>query len=318
MAPVALLAVTERSGLIEEYHPGAVAVVDGGGRVVAAHGDIDLPFYIRSSAKPFQAAVALAAGATLAPTELALACASHSGDPVHVATVLAILAKAGLGESDLGCPPARPFGPADRRAAAAGDTEASPKFHNCSGKHAAMLAACVASGWDLGTYLDADHPLQTRAGALVAEVTGVESGPPGIDGCGAPTWRTTTLGLARAFARLEVDDRFREIRAVMGRYPMLVSGENREDGLIGRWLGAAAKGGAAGCIGVAIGGHGIAAKAWSGSHAVAGVGAGLGLGRLGLLTETANRGLADVLEPPVLGRGNVVGRIRPAAVLESV
>lgn len=318
VVPDELLAVVERSGLIEEYHNGAVAVVDSAGRLVAASGDIERPFYLRSSAKPFQAAVSVAAGADLSPTHLALACASHSGDPVHVAIVLDILAGAGLTEEDLRCPPDRPFWPSDLRLAATGDVQFARRFHNCSGKHAAMLAACVVAGWETATYLHPEHPLQQRVATLLAEVTGAEVGPPGVDGCGAPVWRTTTAGLARAFSRLENDERFSAIRAVMGRYPMLVSGEDRGDGLIGRWLGAAAKVGAAGCMGVAVAGHGVGAKAWSGSADVAGVGVGIGLAHLGLLSASVTQGLESVLAPPVVGGSEVAGRIRPVAVLESL
>lgn len=308
----------ERSGLVEEYHHGAVAVADSTGRVVASFGDVDRQFFLRSSAKPFQAYTALEAGVSLPDTHLALACASHSGDPVHVAIVEDILARHGLDVGALACPPARPVPSADRRLAAAGTRSPQTRFHNCSGKHAAMLAACVVSGWDLASYTSPHHPLQRRVESLMVETTGVDLGPPGVDGCGVPTWRTTTAGLARAFALLEVDPRFERIRTVMGRYPLLISGEDRPDALIGRWLGAAAKGGAAGCLGIALAGHGIGVKSWSGSGVIAGVGAGVGLGRLGVVVGAVQAALVDVFSPPVLGGGSEVGRIRSDAVLESV
>lgn len=313
-----LLAVVERSGLVEEYHEGTVAVVDSHGRLVAFAGDVDRPFYYRSASKPFQATVSMEAGADLPPTHLAVACASHSGDPVHVAIVLDILARAGLSESDLRCPPARPMPAADRRLVLTGDIEPVRRYHNCSGKHAAMLAACVASGWDTATYLEPHHPLQRRVADLLTDVSDIESRAPGVDGCGAPVWRTTTAGLARAFAHLETDERFEPVRRVMAAYPLLVSGVGRNDGAIGQWLGAAAKVGAAGCLGVAVAGHGIAAKAWSGSSEVAGVGVGLGLTHLGLLTASLADALRDVVQPPVFGGAEETGRIRPVAVLESV
>lgn len=311
-----ILAVTERSGVVEEYHQGAVAVAGPGGEMVAGAGDVDRPFFVRSSAKPFQALACVEAGLVVGPTQLAVACGSHSGDPIHVAIVSQILAGAGVGESDLLCPPARPHLAADRRLAASGLTDPDPRFHNCSGKHAAMLAACVAAGWDTKTYLDADHPLQRRVGAVIAETTGDDLGSPGVDGCGAPVWTVTTRSLARAFSRLANLARLASVRSAMSRYPMLVSGEGRADGLIGRWLGAPAKGGAAGCIGVAAGGHGIAAKTWSGSAVVAGVGACVGLEWLGLLTASVREGLADVIQPPLTGGGIVVGRISAATGLE--
>ncbi len=313
-----ILAEVERSGLVEEYHPGAVAVADGEGRIVASRGEIDLPYFIRSAAKPFQAYACRGAGLDLDGPALAVACASHSGDPVHVALVDAILAKAGLGEGDLHCPPARPFPAADRRLAASGDVGPSRRYHNCSGKHAAMLATCVASGWDTATYTDPQHPLQQRIQRVMGDVTGEDPGPPGVDGCGAPVWRVTTRGLARAFSRLATDSRFVTIREVMGRYPMLVSGEGRADGLIGRWLGTPAKGGAAGCIGVSVAGHGLGAKAWTGSGAVAGMGAVLALQWLGMVSRTIGEGLDDVARPPVEGGEKEVGRYRPAGALDSL
>jgi L-asparaginase II len=99
-----LLAEQLRSGLAETTHDGAVAVVDQTGALVAASGDIDRPFYIRSSAKPFQATIAQEAGANLGPLQMAMACASHRGFPVHIALVRSMLEDAGLDESDLRCP----------------------------------------------------------------------------------------------------------------------------------------------------------------------------------------------------------------------
>lgn len=313
-----ILAEVERSGLVEEQHGGAVAISDGAGRIVATLGDVDRTFFIRSAAKPFQALACLDAGLDLADLQLAIACASHSGDPVHVALVDATLVAAGLSEADLRCPPARPRPDADRRLAAAGDVAPSRRYHNCSGKHAAMLAACVTAGWDTHTYTDPGHPLQKRIREIVGDMTGIEPGPPGVDGCGAPVWRVTTVGLARAYSRLGSDDRLTRIREVMARYPMIVSGEGRADGLVGRWMGAPAKAGAAGCIGVAAAGHGVASKAWSGSGAVAGVGALEGLRWMGVMVPALADALDGVARPKVLGGGEVVGRYRFAGALESV
>lgn len=313
-----ILARADRSGLTEQYHAGAVAVADRSGSVVAAVGDITRPFFIRSSAKPFQAYAATSAGVELPPTHLAIAASSHSGDPVHVAIVDDILQRYGLGETDLQCPPARPFLAADRRLAASGDVGPSARYHNCSGKHAALLAACVVAGWDTESYLSAGHPLQESIASVMAEVTGDAVGPPGVDGCGLPVWRVTVAGLARAFAALENDARFSAVRSAMARYPMLVSGEGRGDALIGRWTGGAAKGGAAGCMGVAVAGYGIGAKAWTGSAEVAAMGATLGLDWLGVMPPAIANGLEGVARPVVLGGGEEVGRFRSIAALETL
>jgi L-asparaginase II len=309
-------AVAERSGVEEERHEVGVAVVAQTGEPLFEDGDVDTTFLIRSAAKPFQAQVALEAGASLDPLHLAIACASHSGDPVHLSLVGDVLSGAGLGPEALRCPPARPGRSADRRLAAAGDVAPSSLHHNCSGKHAAMLAACVASGWDTATYLDPGHPLQRRIGDLMGDVLGTEVGPPGVDGCGAPVWRTTVRSLATGFARLATDPRFSAVRTAMSRYPMIVSGEGRPDGLIARWLGAPAKGGAAGCMGAAVARHGVAAKAWSGSGEVAGMGVVSGLRRLGIVTEAIAAGLERVESPALSGGGRTVGRIRLRPVLD--
>lgn len=313
-----MLAVTERSGVAEERHEGAVAIVQADGTLMAASGNVDETFFIRSAAKPFQALVSVEAGAVLEPLRLAVACASHSGDPVHVSLVRSILTRSDLTTDALRCPPDRPFRSADRRLAAGGDLDPSPVYHNCSGKHAAMLAACVASGWDVDSYVDPAHPLQARIGELLTEVQGMEAGPAGVDGCGAPVWRTTVRCLARAYAVLAVDGRFEPVRDAMSRYPMIVSGEGRPDGLIGRWLGIPAKGGAAGCMAAAAARHGVASKAWSGNGVVAGMGVHAGLSHLGLVVGGLVAPLADVAEPPVRGGGREVGRIRRRETLEPV
>ncbi|CAN5900525.1 asparaginase [soil metagenome] len=313
-----MIAVIQRSGLDEEFHDGAVAVAAGDGSVTAFAGDVDRPFFIRSSAKPFQAHVSVTAGAPLDPVHVAVACASHSGEPAHVALVVDILARVGLDDSALRCPPARPSLSADRRLAAVGDTEPHPRYHNCSGKHAAMLAACVESGWPLDSYLDPAHPLQRRVADLMSEVSRTDVGPPGIDGCGAPVWRTTVRAMAIAYAALASDPDLASIYAVMARYPALVSGVGRADAVIGQWFGAAAKGGAAGCMGVAAASHGVAVKAWSGSGPAAGVGAVATLSGLGLGTVAIAKGVGEVAEPIVWGGGKEVGRMRSSVVLEVV
>lgn len=313
-----LLAVAERSGLIEQYFDGAVSVAGPSGEMVARFGDVGRPFFMRSSAKPFQAHAALCAGLDLPPTHLAVAVSSHSGDPVHVAIVRDILARHGMSEAALRCPPSRPFPAPDRRLAGDGDVDPTPVYHTCSGKHAAFLAACRVAGWDTDSYLDPAHPLQRSVADLTSEMTGEEVGPPGVDGCGMPIWRVTTPGLARAYARLAAEERFERVRTAMSRYPMLVSGEGRTDGSIARWTGGVAKGGAAGCMGAAAAGRGIAVKQWSGSVELAGLGVLLAMDWMGAMTRAQADGLADVIRPPVLGGGQVVGRIRPVALLESM
>ena len=177
-------------------------VLDRDGTVLAAAGDVESPMLPRSCNKPIQALGMLEAGLSLDGELLALACASHSGEPFHVEGVRRILDSAGLDEGALQTPPDWPLDD-DRREELirAGESKA-PVLMNCSGKHAAMLATCVANGWPTDTYLDADHPLQQAIAETFARTTGEPVEHVAIDGCGAPLLSTSLTGLARAFARL--------------------------------------------------------------------------------------------------------------------
>lgn len=309
----AILARSVRSGLVESTHRGSVVAVDASGEIAARWGADSRPFYMRSAAKPFQAAISQEAGADLSPTQLAVACASHDAEPVHVAMVRRMLVEVGLDESALLCPPAWP-GSADARSqvAAAGRLQPGRLYHNCSGKHAAMLRACVANGWPL-QYTDPEHPLQGRNSSLVAELTGDDPGPEGVDGCGVPTYRTTVTGLAKAFHSLGAQRRFTDVVASMVRYPALTSGTHRPEAAVAIALFAAAKGGAEGCIGITLPGQGsFAAKADDGSFAAAVVGVIEAMRLRGLLTTAGKRAVATVAAPAVVGGDNAVGALEPA------
>lgn len=315
-----MLASSLRSGLVETIHEGAVAAVDGDGSLLASHGEIDRPFFIRSSAKPLQATVSQEAGADLDQLELSMACASHRGFPVHVSLVESMLARGGLEEGHLRCPADWPIHPAAQRLVV-GSGAAGPRriWHNCSGKHAGFLRACVAQGWPLDSYLSPEHPLQRRVVELVAELGGVDVEPVGVDGCGAPVLRTTARAMAVMYARFATESRFAPVYEAMHRYPSLVGSNGEGDTEIAIALDAVAKGGAAGCIGVAIGGRlGLAAKCWDGSGIVANVAAVAALDQLGELSPTAARSLEAVSSPAVLGGGVPVGEIVPRFDLERV
>jgi L-asparaginase II len=311
-----MLAEVVRSGTVEAVHDGVVAVVEGH-RLVAAAGDVDRPFHLRSAAKPFQATAALELGLDLPAEHLALACGSHDADPVHVAIVRRMLAGAGLSEADLRCPPAWPLGAAARRRALGrGHTAPRRVWHNCSGKHAAMLGAAALRGWDLAGYRDASHPVQTAVAGMLAEVMGGMPGPAGVDGCGVPVFPATASGMARAFATLAVDRRYGRTVEAMHRHPALVSGTGNLDALITTWSGGVAKRGAEGCLGIALpGGVGIAVKCWDGSERPLGPVVMRVLEHLGLAHEGIRRGLEVIAAPPVLGGGAPVGAIRPVVQL---
>jgi L-asparaginase II len=299
---------TIRSGLVEAEHPISAVAVDDAGRVLAAWGDPERTTFLRSAAKPFQATVSQESGAALPPEWLALACASHGGQPVHLAVVRAMLDEVGLSPAHLRCPPAWPLSEGARdRAVAAGHRHPARLFHNCSGKHAAMLRACRAQGWPEDTYPHPDHPLQRAIVGLVTELTGIEASPVGIDGCGLPVMRGTLRGLARGFATLTTQPRFAEVVAAMSRFPALVADNERPDGRIGAWWGGPLKVGAQGLIAAGRHGIGFAVKAHDGSSSVAAVGMMEAIRQLGLLPTFAQDALADVAAPPVLGGGEPVG-----------
>jgi L-asparaginase II len=305
-----LVAVRTRSGLVETSHDGAVAAFDSSGSLVVGSGDIDRVFYLRSSAKPFQAFVAQQAGAALSRQQLAIACASHDGDPVHIALVGQMLNEVGLGESALGCPPSFPIGERARDLATGLNTGPRRIWHNCSGKHAAWLRACVANSWPLDTYLDPDHPLQVRIREEVSDLGRLSVDPVGIDGCGAPVLRTSVRSMAMMFMRLATEPALEETFGAMHTYPALVSGVGNGDALLATAFHGAAKRGAAGCVGVAIKGQfGLAAKSWDGIGQVANMAVANALAHLIPFVPAATAALADVLRPPVLGGGELVGHL---------
>ncbi len=198
----AVLAHVVRGGVVESVHRGHLVAHGADGTVALAVGDPDVVFFPRSSLKPVQAVAMLRAGVELDGELLALACASHSGEPMHVDGVRRILAGAGRTEDDLANTPAYPLSEDVGAAWRADGHAASSLAQNCSGKHAAMIATCVAAGWPVEGYRDPAHPLQEAVRAVVAELTGVEPAHVTVDGCGAPLFSSTPSGVARAFAAL--------------------------------------------------------------------------------------------------------------------
>jgi len=286
--------------------------------MIGSSGDVDRPFYIRSSAKPFQATVSQEAGADLTPLEMAVACASHRGFPVHIAVVSSMLGVAGLDESALQCPPSWPLASeASRLVVRQGGSEPRRVWHNCSGKHAGFLRACVAAGWPTGSYLSPDHPLQRRVVALVSEMGEYQVEPVGVDGCGAPVLRTTVRAMALMFAKLATERRLEHARAAMHRYPAMIAANGEGDTEIAIALDGVAKGGAAGCVGVGLRDRlGLAVKSWDGLGAVANVGAVAALDQIGALTTTALTALESTLRPPVFGGGRLVGHLESRLMLD--
>ncbi|MEU2199089.1 asparaginase [Isoptericola sp. NPDC019482] len=325
VAPVARgavpLAEVVRGDLVESVHLGHLVVLgpDGGERL--ALGDPTTTIWPRSSVKPLQALAMLRSGLDLPGRLLALAAASHSGAPEHLAGVREILAGAGLDESALRNTPDLPLGRAEALAWQAAGHGPEQIAQNCSGKHAAMLATCVAAGWDTATYLDLDHPLQRAVRDAVVEVTGDADPHATVDGCGAPLFSSTVLGLARAFGRLAAagaagdDDGGRVARAMAG-HPAMVAGRGREDTLVMTAVpGAIAKIGADGvCAGGLPDGSAVAFKILDGGDRArpAILAAAMRAAGAASVAGADAAALDAVGVTPVLGGGAPVGAVRPA------
>jgi L-asparaginase II len=307
-----------RSGLIEACHDGAVAVCDPSGRLTRGVGDIGRPYFVRSAAKPLQGTVTARLVGGFPDEHLAVACGSHVGDPIHVEIVREMLDSRGLGEAHLGCPPAWPASPeATRRLQGDGHVEPRPIWHNCSGKHAAMLAACVRQGWDVASYLEPDHPLQLAIADHVAATLGAGVNPVGVDGCGAPVFRTSTGGLARGFAAMMADPAAADVVRAMSRFPALTSGPGQADATAATWLGGVAKRGAEGCMAVALPGRGaLAVKVWDGAPRAVAAALFHALDLVGWIPNGSRSFLESAMLSPVLGGGRPVGAVVPTFDLE--
>ena len=305
-----------RSGLVEALHPVSAVAVDQSGSVIASLGDdLEREFFMRSAVKPLQATVSQRNGAALGVEQLAIAASSHSAFPVHVAHVTDMLLGVGLGHEHLLCPPDRPArSSADRVWAVLGRVDAERVFHNCSGKHAAMLRACVASGWSL-EYTDPDHPLQREIVATASAASGRSVAPTGTDGCGLPTLRSDVTGLARVFSALVNDSDYAEATGAAARFTPLTVDGSRPEAVLARWVPCVVKGGAAGCIGLGMLEHGVAfaAKSWTGDSAPAVVALIELMDRVGVIPPQQRAQLEVIARPDVLGGGRPAGTLQPLA-----
>src|SRR5581483_12016856 len=259
-----------RGGVVESVHHGHVVALDASGAVVLSVGDPEVTFFARSTLKPLQAVGMLRAGLELDGELLALVAASHSGQPAHLAGVRRILAAGGLTVSDLENTPDLPL---DADAAfewRTGGRGPEPLAQNCSGKHAAMLLTCVVNGWATAGYLSPAHPLQTALRATIEELTGVTGYHVAVDGCGAPLFSTTPLGLARAVARIASATRpgpEARVAAAMRTHPWWVSGTGRDALVLTEAVpGLLAKDGAEGVFAAALpDGRAVVAKVLDGA-----------------------------------------------------
>ena len=261
-----------RGGMVESVHRVSAAVADQRGRLLAGSGDPDLVTFWRSAAKPFQAIPLVADGAAdrwgLTDRELALACASHSSEPVHLEVVEAMLRKVGCSESALACGPHPPLSTAVAEQITRTGLALSPKWSNCSGKHDGMLGLARHHGWPIAGYEKAGHPVQERVVEEITRWSGVrrEDLRLGVDGCTTVCFGLPLRAMALAYARFGafVEPAAVRLRSAMSAHPVLVAGTGRLcTDLMAAYPGdIIAKVGAGGVYGAALPapGYGIALK----------------------------------------------------------
>ncbi|MFI7447611.1 asparaginase [Nonomuraea sp. NPDC049714] len=310
MPELAALAEVVRSGFTESVHYGSAVGLDPSGRAEVALGQVDAPVLPRSSAKPFQALACLTTGAALAGPRLAIAAGSHTGEDFHVRLTGELLADYGLGFDALACPASWPEDEATRDELIRRGEAPTRERMNCSGKHAAMLAASVANDWDTASYLAPGHPLQLAVRAATEELSGEKTAHVAVDGCGAPLFGLSLTGLARAVQGLVLaapGSAPRQVADAMRAHPEYVGGTGHQNTELMRALpGAVAKGGAEGVLVVALdSGHSVAVKVIDGSPRATTLIALDVLRRMGCDVSAA--AAFDTVE--VLGGGVPVGRI---------
>ncbi len=305
-----ILAYAERNGFRESAHRASVVATGPEGEVLLTRGAVDSPVFPRSSNKPLQGLAMVRHGLDLPPRLLALACASHSGEPFHLAGVREILAGAGFAEADLQNTPDYPVDATEHDRAIAGGQPRCALFQNCSGKHAAMLATCRIAGWDTGTYRDVDHPLQQAMRATIEDLAGEPVAAVAVDGCGAPVMAISLTGLARAFGRLasaEPGSPEARIADAMRAHPEYVGGTGRDVTALMRGTpGAIAKDGAEAVYAVGLrDGRGLALKVADGGQRARPVILAAAMAALGVESTAYD----TLREAPILGHGEPVGAV---------
>ncbi len=317
---------TTRGGFPECVHLGSIAVVGADGRLIAGAGDAHGLNFTRSALKPLQALPFVQDGGMARfgfdSQMLALMCASHSGEAVHVGIVQRMLERIGAGESDLRCGCHPPSYYTHTGTCPPPGARFSQLHHNCSGKHAGFLAWCRLHGQPFATYLDPEAPLQQRVRSVVERFAGRRDLPMGIDGCSAPNYAMPLSALAHTFCRLAAGEtpELEALRFAMTRHPDLVSGTARGDLMLmrhggGDWV---SKAGAEGvqAIGIRSRGIGIAIRIADGNRRALHVATIAVLQQLGLLGETVATPLAPMDERGIRNyRGLTVGAVEPLFAL---
>lgn len=241
-----VLAAVTRGGVIESAHRGSVAVCDAQGKIVFALGDIETPVFPRSAVKALQALPLVETGAAarfgLSGAEIALACASHSGEPEHAATAASALAKAGVALTCLECGAHWPMGEKYARALAQAGSVPNALHNNCSGKHAGFVCTALDQNIDPKGYIGPDHPVMRQVTRALAQTTGADLArlPVGVDGCSIPTYAIPLVNIATAFARFGTGEGWDSTRAqaagvirkAVAENPFMIAGTGRFDTLV--------------------------------------------------------------------------------------
>ena len=334
--PNPVLVEVIRGALVESRHCGAVAVVDAEGATVLALGEVAAPVYPRSAIKALQALPLIESGAAdrfgLDAEDLALACASHGGEPGHVVGVERMLARAGLDAGALRCGTHWPLHQPAALALARAGGKASALHNNCSGKHAGFLCAACAMGAELGRYVAPDHPVQREVQAILENLSGlaIPERWRAIDGCSVPTWAMPLDRLARAFARFGTGHGLspsraaaaRRLRAACAAKPWYVAGSGRFVTALMQHFGERVfvKTGAEGVVCAALPdqGLGIAVKCDDGAGRAAEIVIATIIARLLPLLGTDAAVLEKYARPPQRNWRDIeVGIVQPAPALQA-
>ncbi|GAB2655586.1 asparaginase [Saccharopolyspora gloriosae] len=310
-APAPLVELV-RGGLREGVHFGSAVLLNADGSVLRSVGDVTAPMFPRSTVKPAQALAMLRAGLELPDdADLALGAASHNGEPGHIERAAAILARHGLDEDALRCPPDQPMHEPTRERWLSDGTGKRRLAMNCSGKHAAMLATCAQLGWPVEDYLDPEHPLQLGARETISELAGEPIETATVDGCGAPLFAIPLIGLARLFrGMVTAGGAAGRVADAMRAHPWLVAGTDRDDTeLMTAVPGVLSKIGAEGVLALALpDGRAAAVKISDGASRARGPVAVEVLRAFGV--DITGGRVRDLAEQPLLGGDRQVGVLR--------
>ncbi len=319
--PNHVLVEVTRGALVESVHRGAMAIVDVEGAVRFALGDVGAPVYTRSSLKPIQALPLIETGAAdafgVSQEEVALACASHSGEPMHTTRVAAWLKRIGCGEGDLACGPHMPRHEPTSEAMIAAGQKPSRLHNNCSGKHTGFLTVAKHLKAPIAGYVDVDHPVQQAVLTSLRRLSGIADPTWGVDGCAAPNFAIPLAAFARALAQLAGlrTPGAQRILSAMMAHPELVSGTGRSCTALMRAANgkAAVKIGAEGVYAAILpqAGLGVAVKIDDGASRGAETAIAIVLEKLGIIDSSTDLSRAPVLNT----RGALVGEKRPAKAL---